>query len=205
LTTGCDWAAPGFEVLEGPGATVLTRPEAAGWVRTCLARGQGLHASARMDRRASSLPGRYPVFVIPSAATSSPDGVASGHWAVRHYARGGRVFAGLLGDRYLRWGRSRPHHEIRASRAIREAGIPSPRVIAAAVYPRGLFYRADLVTEFVPNTTNLGENLFDDRRKGPGGAADRLDAIRAAGGMIMALARNWFQPCTNTSIPARTA
>lgn len=184
----------GFEVVEAEGARVLVRPEAEGWVRYCLDRGRGLHGAAGDDRRASSLPGRYPVFVIPAKVSSDQDGPESPHaestlWAVRHYARGGRVFPGLFGDRYLRLGQPRPYLEAQASEAVRRAGIPTPRVIAAAVYPQGVFYRADLVTAFVPGTTNLADNLFDAKRKGAGGAADRLDSLLAAGHLIQLMSR----------------
>jgi 3-deoxy-D-manno-octulosonic acid kinase len=94
----------------------------------------------------------------------------------------------LLGDRYLRWGRVRPYHETAASEAARKRGIPTPRVVAAAMYPEGAFYRADLVTDFVSDSSDLVETLFDDRRKGPGGAGERLDALRATGELIRKLA-----------------
>jgi 3-deoxy-D-manno-octulosonic acid kinase len=95
----------------------------------------------------------------------------------------------LLGDRYLRIGPIRPFHEIRASKAARERGILTPKVLAAVAYLKGPFYRADLVTEFIPEASDLVEALFDTRRKGAGGAAERLDALRAAGALIRQLAR----------------
>jgi len=82
----------------------------------------------------------------------------------------------------------RPYHEVAASEAARERGIPTPRVVAAAMYPAGLFYRADLVTTFVANASDLVEALFDTRRKGVGGAAERLDSLRAAGELVRRMA-----------------
>jgi hypothetical protein len=61
-------------------------------------------------------------------------------------------------------------------------------VLAAAMYPSGLFYRADLVTAFVPNTSDLVEALFDTRRKGAGGAGERLDALQATGELVRHMA-----------------
>jgi hypothetical protein len=67
--------------------------------------------------------------------------------------------------------------------------VPTPEILAAAVYRRTLFYRADLVTGFVPHSSDLVEALFDPRRKGAGGAAERLDALRASGALIRSMAR----------------
>jgi hypothetical protein len=61
--------------------------------------------------------------------------------------------------------------------------------MAAMMYPHGAFYRADLVTSYVPDTTDLVESIFDARRKGPGGAVERLDALKAAGFLIRTMAR----------------
>jgi tRNA A-37 threonylcarbamoyl transferase component Bud32 len=94
----------------------------------------------------------------------------------------------VLGDRYIRLGRVRPFHEVEASEAARERGISTPLVVAAALYPAGPFYRADLVTVFIPNAADLVEALFDSRRKGAGGAAERLDSLQAAGGLVRRLA-----------------
>jgi hypothetical protein len=56
------------------------------------------------------------------------------------------------------------------------------------MYPGGSFYRADLVTDFISDSSDLVETLFDHRRKGPGGAAERLDALRATGELIRRMA-----------------
>jgi len=57
------------------------------------------------------------------------------------------------------------------------------------MYPRGLLYRGDLVTEFIPQAVELVDALFDTSRKGAGGATERLDALRSAGELVRALAR----------------
>jgi 3-deoxy-D-manno-octulosonic acid kinase len=94
-----------------------------------------------------------------------------------------------MGDRYLRSGRIRPYHETKASEAARARGVPTPRVVAAAMYPRGFFYRADLVTDFIPETVDLVEAVFDTSRKGAGGALERMDALQAAGHLVRSMAR----------------
>ncbi|MCJ7630077.1 MAG: hypothetical protein MUO50_17015 [Longimicrobiales bacterium] len=186
MSTGSRWACPGFEVVEYPGARVLARREVVPWVRSVLASGQGLHAASAGDRAALRVEGRDPVFIIPAKLSK---GAGSGdRWAVRHYTRGGRFLPALLGDRYARSGRVRPYHEVAASEAARERGIPTPKVMAAAMYPAGFFYRADLVTAFVPNASDLVDALFDTQRKGAGGAAERLDSLRAAGELLRHMA-----------------
>jgi len=188
VSTGPEWTCPGYEVVEHPGARVLARASAVAWVRFVLESGQGLHAAASGDRSASPIEGRLPVFVIPAKVREHDDSSGSARWAVRHYARGGRIVSALLGDRYLRSSRVRPYRETLASETARARGISTPRVMAAAYYPRGFFYRADIVTEFIPDASDLVETLFDSRRKGPGGAAERADALRAAGTLLRAMA-----------------
>lgn len=78
--------------------------------------------------------------------------------------------------------------EIRISEGARARGIPTPRIVAAAMYDAGFFYRADLATVFVPDTENLAETLFDTRRKGAGGASERLDALKATGALLRFMA-----------------
>ena len=187
MRPGPSWTFSGFQVVEHPGARVLARPEAVPWVRFVLESGRSLHSAAGRDRGAFRLEGRYPVFVI-AAKSPGEEEKATHRWAVRHYARGGRFVPILLGDRYLRFERIRPYHEIEASETARERGISTPRVVAAALYPSRLFYRADLVTQFVPDASDLVESFFDTSRKGVGGAAERLDSLRVTGDLIRRMA-----------------
>lgn len=184
---------PGFQWVDHPGANVLARSEATPWVRYILESGDSLHAAAASDRAALRLEGREPVFVIPAKIPQDQERSAPARWAVKRYARGGKVLPVLLGDRFLRLGTPRPFLETRVSEGARERGVPTPRIMAAAVYPRGPLYRGDLVTEFVPDAADLVEALFDTRRKGAAGAAERLDALKAAGSLIRTLARAGLQ------------
>ena len=129
------------------------------------------------------------VFVVPATIPRASPPAPDSHWAIRRFARGGRVLPRVLGDRYLRLGTPRPFHEARVSEAVRRRGIPTPRVLAAAVYSHGVFYRGDLVTEFVPGASDLVEALFDSRRKGAGGALERAEALRASGELVKDMAR----------------
>jgi 3-deoxy-D-manno-octulosonic acid kinase len=103
-----------------------------------------------------------------------------GEWVVRHYRRGG-VVARMLGDRYVRAGEPRPLRELRASVLARTRGVATPEVVAAAVYPAGLVYRADLATRYVPDSADLADTVLGPAR---GGVADRVEAWRAAGALL---------------------
>ncbi len=153
-----------------------------------LERGERLWEAAR--READGTPvyhGRLPLFLLPSR-TETPGRVGGGR-VVRRYARGGAV-APVLGDRYLRVGTPRPLRELRASVAVREAGIPSPVVAAAVVYHSGPFLRGDLVSERVEGAVDLAAFLFGTEERPPEASPERRKAVLAeAGAMIRSLAR----------------
>lgn len=194
MSTGSKWTCVGFEIVDHPGARVLARPEAVGWIRYVLESGKGIHLAASLDKDVLQMEGRDSVYVIPSKASRS--GKAPGNsseppgarWAVRHYIRGGHLMSRLLDDRYLRSNRIRPYHETAASEEARMRGISTPRVVAACLYPTRFFYRADLVTEFVHNASDLVMALFSTHKKGAGGAGERMDALQASGELIRQMA-----------------
>lgn len=177
-----------FLTLEEGDVRALVRPEATGWVRQVLDTGLSLHQQAGRYPDAHHLEGRNLVHVIRARPTG--DDAARGHrWAVRHYVRGGRIAPLVLGDRYLKRGTPRPFVEARSSLQVEARGIPTPKVLAAAVYPTGIFYRGDLVTEFVPESSNLVQTLFGNARTGLSGTLDRREGMRAGGRLIQAMAR----------------
>ena len=136
-----------------------------------------LHAAAaRLGGR--RMTGRGAVYSVPTTR---------GDWVVRHFQRGGSV-ASLLGDRYLVSGVPRPFRETGVSESVREREIPTPRVLAAAVYRAGPIYRGDLVTELVPDASELAEILFDRERSGLAATSDRKEALRETGSLIHRLA-----------------
>ena len=92
------------------------------------------------------------------APASGPDGRR--RWVCRHYRRGGWA-APLLGDRYLPSGSGRPFRELAVSVVARARGVPTPAVVAGAVYRAGSLCRADLVTEEVPDVRSLADWLLD--------------------------------------------
>jgi len=128
---------------------------------------------AAADPVAERLSGRGTVLSLPAPA-AGPDGRA--RWAVRHYLRGGAV-ASWLGDRYLAAGPPRPLWELRASVAARIRGVRTPAVVAGAVYRSGALYRADLVTELVPDAVDLAGALF--ARRSPAGEGRCIGGVAA--------------------------
>lgn len=77
-------------------------------------------------------------------------------WVLRHYRRGGMV-ARISSDRYLWSGqaRVRAFAEWRLLARMRALHLPVPAPIAARYERRGLYYTADLITEFLPHTQTL--------------------------------------------------
>lgn len=188
MKTGPNPPPPGFQVVDHPGVRVLARTEVAPWVRYVIEGGSTLHDAAGSERDVVALEGRAPVFVIPAKLPRGLRRRGGQRWVVRKYARGGRVLPKLLGDKYLGVGLPRPFHEARVSEEVRERGVPTPRVLAAATYSAGAFYRGDLVTEMIPDASDLVDVLFDNRRKGAGGAGERLDALAASGSLVRVMA-----------------
>ncbi len=102
---------------------------------------------------------------------------------LRHYRRGGFV-RHFLADRYLGLQAS-------ASRSFREwflladlyrQGLPVPRPVAAAFYPGGIFYRADLITcqleNVQPLSTLLQSPLPDSTWRALGGTLQQFHAAQ---------------------------
>lgn len=75
---------------------------------------------------------------------------------LRRFQRGGLV-ARIAADRYFWLGddRSRSFREFRLLQQLTERGLPVPVPVAASLERRGTFYRAGLLTRFIPNTREL--------------------------------------------------
>lgn len=81
-------------------------------------------------------------------------------WVLRHYRRGG-FMARISHDSYLWLGeaRTRSFAEWRLLAELRRRGLPVPAPIAAR-YVRGLLtYRADLITEHLPDSRTLADAI----------------------------------------------
>jgi len=176
-------AVPGFESDRVGGTLIVARPEALEWGREALARHGSLH-SAALDSATLRLRGRGPIPVIVNPAGQGPA------WVVRHYWRGGGMR--FLDDRFLRLGRPRSLRELESSARARKLGITTPRVVAAAVYPSGPIYRADLVTEFVYDARELADVLLgtSDRSVAASDADERARALVCVDRLVTRMAEN---------------
>jgi 3-deoxy-D-manno-octulosonic acid kinase len=160
----------GLHAVQAEGAVAFAAPEVEAWVHAVLGRGARLYEAAKQEAEAL-FQGRGPVPVVRTPR---------GRWVVRRYHRGGLVAAPLLRDRYLRVGLARPLREASASHEARRRGIATPQVMGGAVYPSGPIYRADLITEYVPNGTDLARALFRDELT----VGERMQILRSVGALV---------------------
>lgn len=81
--------------------------------------------------------------------------------ALRHYSRGGWI-SRLNRDRYLWTGleSTRAWREWHLLSTLHEQGLPVPRPVAGRVLRQGPFYSADLVTEYLKDTSTLADLLM---------------------------------------------
>jgi 3-deoxy-D-manno-octulosonic acid kinase len=134
------------------GADVVALPAVMEAVLHCIAEAGTLHAWAAQRPDAVALQGRGAAHRVDLAGASC---------VVRHYRRGGLI-GRFVADTYLRAGEPRPLRELRASCDVRAAGVPTPQVIAAVIYPNGPVYRADLATLHVPHGADLAAATWGD-------------------------------------------
>ena len=82
--------------------------------------------------------------------------------ALRHYRRGG-FFGKLVEDHYwfTGWEQTRSLQEFNLLRVLIESGVNVPRPIAARAVKTGLTYRADLLSERIPNAKDLVSILLE--------------------------------------------
>jgi 3-deoxy-D-manno-octulosonic acid kinase len=81
-------------------------------------------------------------------------------WVLRHYSRGGMIRR-LLSDQYLglAHSRSRSWREWHLLHRLYFEGLPVPRPVAARTSFNGCVYRADLITEQIPEVSTLAERI----------------------------------------------
>lgn len=72
------------------------------------------------------------------------------------------MIAHILDDRYA-GAANRAVEELRASVTARARGIPTPEVVAALCYPARPFARFDIAVQFIPNSRDLAQLLFEER------------------------------------------
>jgi len=82
--------------------------------------------------------------------------------ALRHYRRGG-LFGKLIEDsyRFSGWEQTRSYQEFQLLNLLIQAGVNVPRPIAARSVKQGFSYKADLLSEKIPNARDLVSILVD--------------------------------------------
>ena len=120
-------APPGYGRSETRAATVVALEEALPDVLEAIRHCDTLHRWAERVPEAERFRGRGAAFGVP-LPTSGIDVV------VRHAQHGG-LLAPLTGDLY-RWP-SRAPWELEASLRLRAGGVPTPELVAYALYPSG--------------------------------------------------------------------
>ena len=145
--TGTDVVAPtGYERLTIGDAIVVARTVAIEGVRTALSTASSLHTWAASEPGATAFHGRATAWGVRLPG-STLDVV------VRH-ARHGGVLAAVRGDKYVWPGRA--PWELAVSLRLQEVGVPTPDVVAYALYPAGRgFCRCDVVTRRLPDGADL--------------------------------------------------
>lgn len=166
-------APPGYTRFESRGAVVVARNDAAPGVRAALGEVRTLHGWASTLPGATAFQGRGTAWGarLPQSAIDV---------VVRH-ARHGGLFAALTGDLFLWPGRA--PWELEVSERLREAGVPTPAVIAYALYPAGpTLCRCDVATKRLPDGGDLPD-LWRDAD-----APSRAAMLVATGALLRALA-----------------
>ena len=143
-----DAAPAGYERLVAGDAVAVVRSDGAAALGAVLARGT-LYDWAAAHPMRRELAGRAPAYAVPLGEAVRV--------VVRHSRHGG-LLAPITGDRFL--APTRAPHELRTSLRLREAGVPTPDVVATVVYAAGPLLRtADVATEEVPHARDLSAAL----------------------------------------------
>lgn len=169
-------APAGYESLLAGGARVVAQEALAGALRSVMA-GSTLHAWAAGQPGARAMQGRATAW-----ATALPNGVEV---VVRHSRHGG-LLAPLTGDLFL--APTRAPAELATAMRLATDGVPTPEVLAYALYPAfGPFARADVVTRLLrglalPEAWNATTS-HDERSALIEVLARLLGALRRAGAL----------------------
>lgn len=172
----------GYGRVDEPGAMIVARADVLDGVLTAY-RGAPrhrptLHGFAASMAGARPLQGRETAYAISLPGDLTPV-------VVRHNRHGGALRA-LTGD--LFWSATRAPMELEASLALQSLDVPTPTVVAYAVYPAGAgFSRCDVLTEEIPESMDFGRLLLEtapsdeDRTRGWNATRRLLKRLAAAG------------------------
>ncbi len=163
----------GFKVVEGERGVIACR---AAQLEALLAAGfspDGRHrARGASEMEDAAEAGREPLGKLEVGGVPC---------LARRFSHGGLARA-ITGRRFR--DPSRPFNELILSEALREAGVPTPRVLAARAVPVFPFgYELTLVTERLGGTLDLG-HLLGAVRRGERGAGDLRRALDSAGALV---------------------
>ncbi len=167
---------PGYDAWSHGAGGAVARREIADAVRAALATHGSLYAWAAAQPGRSAFTGRGAAYGVVLGATAA---------VVRHARRGG-LLGPLLADRYV--GTPRLFRELRWSRRLADAGVPTPVFLAGVWHGAGLVHRADVATARVEGS-DLGTLFFGAE---PPPAPRRGEVLRAVGRMVRRLHRAGF-------------
>jgi tRNA A-37 threonylcarbamoyl transferase component Bud32 len=169
--------APGFERLLLGHAVAVARSDLSAAVRRMLVSADGtrttLHEYAARHPSSRALQGRGAAYAVPLPTPQTARVV------VRHNRHGG-LFAPLTGDRFI--SPTRAPYELHVSLALTRLGIPTPQVVAFALYPPGgILQRSDVVSLEVPGGHDLAHVLVHGHEE------TRAAALNAAAALVASL------------------
>lgn len=154
------WARQGALTMFEGGRGSVALLHVAGRHERHRAEGGAATQAQELDPVAESAdPGRVGGALTAAAVGASP---AAEDWVLRHYRRGGWA-AKLSEDRYAWLGarRTRSFVEWRLLAELHRRGLPVPRPVAARYARSLLTYRADLITERIPDMRTLAQILAE--------------------------------------------
>lgn len=168
----------GYERLLLGHAVAVARSDVAVSVRRSLVNADGtrstLHEYAARHPGARVLQGRGTSYAVPLPQSTV-------RVVVRHNRHGG-LFGRLTGD--LFFSPTRAPYELEVSLALAKAGVPTPEIMAYALYPPGgVLQRSDVCSREIPGSRDLAEILTQD------GGTERAAALAATAELVAALAR----------------
>lgn len=169
---------PGFERLLLAHAVAVARADVVAGVRRALGNVDGtrvtLHEYAARHPAARLLHGRGAAYAVPLPQTSF-------RVVIRHNRHGGAL-ARITRDLFI--APTRAPYELDVSRKLADVGVPTPEVLAYALYPRsGLLQRSDVCSREIPGGRDLAQVLTGE------GPAERQSALQATARLVAAMSR----------------
>ena len=164
----------GYERARAGNAEIVALATALPHVLDAMREGS-LYEYAAAHRTHHRLHGRAPVHVTPL-----PNG---GPTVVVRHARHGGLLAKVTGDRFA--GRTRAARELVLSARLATLGVPTPPIVAYAIYPAGpMLARSDVASLLIEPSSDLATILT-----GASGLIGRDEALSAAASLLVAMAR----------------